>query len=50
MHWIKATTNVAETLKITVPQTFDLSITEYLNMLSYVKWNNKEIEKNLKKK
>lgn len=43
--WIQSAENVAEVCRITLFEAFELPIMEFLNMLSYVNYRNKEINK-----
>ena len=47
--WLKCAENVAEVCRITLFEAFELPIMEFLNMLSYVNFKNKEIEQKYKK-
>jgi len=49
MLWLKASINVAETARISLEEALNLNVEDFLAILTYVKWNNIEIEKSLKK-
>ena len=48
--WIKAADNIAEVARIPLMDTFALSAIEFLNLLSYVVYKNKELAELYKKK
>jgi len=41
--------NIADIKRCELDKVFELSITEFLNMMSYHSWKNKELEKKYKK-
>lgn len=45
-----AADNVAEIARIPLLSTFDLTITEFLNLMSYVSYKNKKLQDELNKK
>ena len=44
MNWLRAAENVAEVCRIPLFDSFDLSVTEFLNMVSYVNHKNIQLE------
>lgn len=48
--WLKAADNVAEVARIPLLDTFALTAVEFLNLLSYVMYKNRELEKMYNKK
>lgn len=49
LQWLMVCENVAEVERCKLSEVFDLSITEFLNMVGYVNWKNVELEKKYKK-
>lgn len=47
--WLQICENIAGVCNIPLFDTLDLSIMEFLNMMSYVNYKNKELEKKYKK-
>lgn len=47
--WLTAADNVAEVARIPLLETFDLTITEFLNLMSYVIYKNKKLEEKYSK-
>lgn len=45
MNWLQTCENVAEVCKIKLFDVFELNIIAFLNMIGYVIWKNKEVEK-----
>lgn len=46
--WLQCSENVAEVCRINLFEALELPIMEYLNMLSYVNYKNKEMERKYK--
>ena len=49
LKWIMVAENIAEVKRIKLDDVFELSITEFLNFLSYINWKNKYYENKYKK-
>jgi hypothetical protein len=47
-NWFKTIENVGEALKINFEQVQQINIIDFLTMIEYVAWKNKEFEKSLK--
>lgn len=46
---MKAVDNVAECVKISMLEVYELNVYEFLNFLSYISYKNKELEKQMNK-
>jgi hypothetical protein len=49
MQWMQTIDNIAEIARIPYLEVFNLGITDFLNLMSYLVYKNKQIEKQYKK-
>ena len=49
LNWLTVCINIAEVYNCKLNEVYELQITEFMNLVNYINWKNKEIEKKYKK-